>query len=156
MEQKISAVYQIKNAITDEMYVGSSIDVKKRWTAHKSPSVWKKCPNSKLYQDFQKYGLGNFKFVILALVMPECLKRVEQEFIDIFNPTYNDRWSNGNDAKRYKKSKKKAKDKINKKYQSQRCLYNGKELTLGALVHRFYRADISHPVLEAKKYLIHS
>lgn len=156
MKQKMSGIYQIKNIITGETYVGSSIDVEKRWVAHKSPSKWKRYPNNKLYQDFQKYGLESFKFLILAQVMPEYLKKVEQELIEILNPAYNDRRAKGQNVERYKKSRKKAKDKVNRKYQNQHCLYNGKEVTLGALVHRFYRAGMSHPVIEAKKYLIHN
>lgn len=41
-----------------------------------------------------------------------------------------------------------------KKYYSQLCIYNSETLTLSALETRFRRAGISHPVLEAKKYLI--
>ena len=58
--EKISAVYKITNNITGDFYIGSSKNVKARWLAHKSPSMWKQQPNSKLYQDFQKYGLDKF------------------------------------------------------------------------------------------------
>lgn len=42
-----------------------------------------------------------------------------------------------------------------KKRNSRLCLYNGETLSFGALVHRFSRAGVEHPVLEANKYLIH-
>lgn len=48
---KISAVYQIKNKVTGEMYVGSSVDVKRRWSQHKRQSVWKAHPT----QEAKKY-----------------------------------------------------------------------------------------------------
>lgn len=51
---KISAVYQIINTVTGDMYVGSSKDVKLRWMQHKRPSKWKKYPNSPMYKDFQE------------------------------------------------------------------------------------------------------
>ncbi len=41
-----------------------------------------------------------------------------------------------------------------KKYRSQLCLYSGETLTIHALSLRFIKAGISHPNLEAKKYLI--
>lgn len=145
---KISAVYKIVNTVTGDFYVGSSRNVMNRWKEHKCPSTWKKQPNSPLYLDMQKYGFDKFRFQILAPVMPECLKQVEQEFIEILQPTYNNYKAKGLNVERYKES--------NKKYQHQLCSYNGEELTLCALHMRFRRAGIEHPNLEAKKYLIDS
>ena len=53
----------------------------------------------------------------------------------------------------YKEYDKEHKDEL-KKYQSQICCYNGEVLKLYALVMRFRRAGIEHPVKEAKKYLL--
>lgn len=89
--EKISAVYKIVNTVTDDFYVGSSKNVFRRWADHKCPSMWKQLPNSQLYRDMQKYGVDKFRFRILAPVMEEYLKQVEQEFIDMLKPTYNDR-----------------------------------------------------------------
>lgn len=163
---KISAVYQIINTVTNERYVGSSKDVERRWREHKRSSFQKRYPNSLLYQDFQKYGIENFRFQILTPVMPEYLKQVEQEFIEMLKPAYNDRRSKGLDTARHKEARIKCKIKYNqsekgkennrkavKKYDSQICYYNGEELTLGALAGRFYRAGIKHSRWEAKKYL---
>lgn len=55
--EKISAVYKITNTVTGDFYIGSSRNVKVRWTNHKCPSMRKKHPNSKMYQDMQKYGV---------------------------------------------------------------------------------------------------
>lgn len=178
--EKISAVYKIVNTVTGDFYVGSSKDVKWRWSQHKSPSAWKKYPNSLLYKDFQKYGLENFRFQILAPVMPEYLKQVEQEFIEMLHPTYNNYRAKGQNIERYKNADRKYRQsvkwkeiqrkankkyfetnkgkeacrKANKKYLNQPCLYNGKELTLNALRSRFSRAGVEHPFAEARKYLI--
>lgn len=177
---KISAVYKIVNMVTKDCYVGSSKDVKRRWAAHQWLSVWKKHPNIPLYQDMQKYGVENFRFQILAPVMPEYLKQVEQEFIEMLKPAYNDRKANGWDVERQKETNRKsqrkyrqtekgketkkeyrqsdkakeANRKSQRKYLNQLCLYNGEELTLNALAGRFYRAGIKHPTSEAKKYLL--
>ena len=147
---KISAVYKIVNTVTGEFYIGSSVDVKKRWADHKCPSKWKQSPNSPLYQDMQKYGVDKFRFQILAPVMPEYLKQVEQELIEMLNPTYNDRYSKGWDTERIKATNRKAR----KKYNNRLCEYNGETLTLNALRIRFSYAGIPHPGTEARKYLI--
>lgn len=88
-KEKISAVYQIINTVTGDRYVGSSRDVNRRYLEHRRPSRWDTYSNNPLYQDMQKYGLENFRFQILAPVMEEYLKQVEQEFIEMLNPTYN-------------------------------------------------------------------
>ena len=149
-KNKVSAVYKIVNEVTNECYVGSSRDVKHRWALHRCPSTWKEHPNSPLYCDMQKYGLGCFRFQILTPVMPEYLKQVEQEFIEMLEPVYNDRRSKGFDVGRQKKRQKKA----SKKYNNQLCSYNGETLTFHALVQRLSKAGVEHPALEAKKYLL--
>ena len=164
---KISAVYKIVNTITGDCYVGSSKNVFHRWAEHKCPSQWRKYSHNPLYLDMQKYGLDCFRFQILAPVMPEYLKKVEQEFIDMLHPTYNNNRAYGQDVERQKEHRKKwrqsekGKDinrkqarKDMKKYYSQLCFYNGETLTLNTLAGRFYRAGIKHATVEAKKYLI--
>lgn len=103
---RISAVYQIINDVTGDRYVGSSKDVKQRWSTHRCPSTWNKCPNYPLYRDMQKYGIENFRFQILAPVEPEYLTQVEQEFIDMLHPTYNNRYAKGINVERQKRNRK--------------------------------------------------
>ena len=148
--EKISAVYKIVNTVTGEFYIGSSKNVMRRWANHKCPSTWKFKPNRLLYKAMQEYGVDKFRFQILAPVMPEYLKQVEQEFIELLKPTYNDRYSKGWNTERVKEFRKKSK----RKYNSRLCEYNGETLTLCALIHRFQRAGIEHPTTEARKYLI--
>lgn len=177
---KICGIYKITNTITGDFYIGSSNNVKRRWAAHKWPSVWKKYPNNQMYLDFQKYGLNKFAFEILAEVEESSLKETEQQFIETLKPTYNNYRANGLDFERYKEtnnkyqksdkdkeSHRKANNKYNKsdkgkeslkkaqkKYYSQLCSYNGQTLTLRELSLRFKRQGISNPTLEAKKYLL--
>ena len=40
-ENKIAGIYKITNNITNDLYVGSSKDIKRRWHDHKSPYVWR-------------------------------------------------------------------------------------------------------------------
>ena len=156
---KICGIYKITNTITGDFYIGSSKDVKKRWTNHKCPSTWNKYPNNQMYLDIQKYGVEKFDFEVLAEVEPEELKVAEQQFIEKLNPTYNSNRANGFDFERYKKyqkeyNKSKRYKKYNKEYNNQLCNYNGETLTLNALRKRFKRQGIIHPTAEAKKYLL--
>lgn len=50
---KISAVYKVTNNVTGDFYIGSSVDVKKRWKDHKVPSTRKNRPNMLLYKAMQ-------------------------------------------------------------------------------------------------------
>ena len=177
---KICGVYKITNTVTGDFYIGSSKNVKRRWVEHKSHSVWKKHPNNPMYKDMKKYGLDYFEFQVLAEVEIEQLKEKEQQFIEELKPIYNDKNAKGLDIERYKESQKKASRKYEKsnkrkkqkkeyqktekykesqrkssnKYNNQLCCYNGEVLTLSALSMRFQKAGISHPTLEAKKYLL--
>ena len=151
---KIIGVYKITNTITGDFYIGSSKNVKKRWTEHKCKSSWKKQSNNQMYLDMKKYGLDKFSFEILAEVEAEKLKEVEQEFIEMLKPIYNNYYANGWDIERYKESKREYNKEYQKKYQNQLCNYNGETLTLNALAKRFMRQGIPHPTLEAKKYLL--
>ena len=160
MKQKIiSAVYKILNTVTGDFYIGSSRNVKRRWAVHKCPSVWKQHPNNPMYKDMQKYGVESFSFQILVPVLPEYLTQVEQEFIEMLNPTYNNNNAKGWDTEQYKETNRKYKQsekgkKAIRKYYNQLCEYNGETLTLKALICRFQRAGIEYATLEAKKYLV--
>ena len=166
--EKICGIYRITNTITGDFYIGSSKDIKQRWTQHKKPSTWKRCPNNTMYQDMQNYGVDKFEFEILAEVEECYLKETEQEFIEKLKPTYNNYNANGIDIERRKKyykeyqksdkfkeyEKSDKRKKAKKEYYSQLCFYNGETLTLNALSKRFWSPGLSNPTLEAKKYLL--
>lgn len=180
MKKRICGVYKIENTITEDFYIGSSRNIKNRWWCHKSPSTWKHLPNSPMYKDMQKYGVRNFKLIILCEVEPKQLAIMEQKMIEKLCPTYNSNYAKGQNIERRKKRQKeyqktdryresqrknrksdKGKEynrkqarKDMKKYNNQLCFYNGETLTLNALSARFRKAGIEHPTLEAKKYLI--
>ena len=111
---KISAVYRIINTVTGDFYIGSSKNVKERWTSHKCQSTWKKCPNNPMYLDMKLYGVDKFVFEILEEVEAEKLKEKEQEFIEKLKPTYNNYNAKGLDIERKKKTKKEAQKKYQK------------------------------------------
>lgn len=173
---KISGVYKITNTVTNDFYIGSSKNVKRRWAHHKYPSTWNNYPNKQLYLDMQKYGVDKFDFQILAQIEPEQLKEAEQQFIEKLQPTYNNKRAKGRDVERIKEyhkeyyqsdkwkeyqkeyhqseKYKEYQKEYDKKYRNKLCSYNGETLTLDALRCRFRRAGIEHPTIEAKKYLL--
>ena len=165
--EKIIGIYKITNTITGDFYIGSSKNVKLRLAKHKFKSTWKNYPNNPMYLDMQKYGIDKFAFEILAEAEEEKLKEVEQKFIELLKPTYNNRNANGWDIERLKEYQKEYQKEYHKsdkfkeshrkaknKYQNQLCNFNGEILTLNALRMRFMSKGIDHPTLEAKKYLI--
>lgn len=96
--RKVSGIYKITNSVTTDFYIGSSIDVKKRWANHKSPSMRKKYPSSKLYNDIAHYGLANFIFEVIEET--DNLKEREQYWMNKLHPTYNKARSYGLDTER--------------------------------------------------------
>ena len=157
--QKICGIYKITNTITGDFYIGSSNDVKRRWTDHKCPSRWNKCKNNPMYLDMKKYGVDKFEFQVIEVVELEKLKEKEQQFIEKLHPTYNNYRAKGWDVERRKKQKKEyeksdKRKEYQKEYRKQLCFYNSEVLTLNALSKRFQKAGIPHPTIEAKKYIL--
>lgn len=153
MENKICGVYQIKNKITGERYIGSSKDIHERFMQHKRPNRWNR-EKSKLYQDFKKYGIENFDFLYLAFVEPQYLKQVEQEFIEMLCPKYNTINASMDKKETNKQWRKTETGRQNDaRYKNKTCVYNGEELKFNTLATRFYRQGINQPYVEASKYL---
>lgn len=63
-----SGIYQIRNIINKEIYIGSSINLEKRKSVHFSLLRSGKHHSIKLQRAFNKYGKENFKFEILELI----------------------------------------------------------------------------------------
>src|SRR4051812_47162661 len=88
---KKSGVYQIVNEVNGKSYVGSSVDILKRW------KQWKFCDRnhrkyrSLLVSAFQKYGLENLTFIVLEECPPTraALEYCEQRYMDLLRPEYN-------------------------------------------------------------------
>ena len=82
----MTGVYKISNIKTGQIYIGSSIDIKRRWMEHRTP---KASGNDKLHGDMKTYGLDNFCFEVLEECEPEALLAREQHFIKMLQPYYN-------------------------------------------------------------------
>ena len=146
----ISGIYKITNLATNEFYIGSSKNIESRWAYHKAKFKSNEETNNKLYLDFKKYDLENFKFEILEKCS-ENLKEKEQEYIDKLNPQYNRKAAHSD--KIYKVDEIKHKNYI-KDYYNKICEYNGNKLKLKALATQFTNLGVKHPFTEARKYIV--
>lgn len=88
----ITGVYQIKNVITNDIYVGSCSHkngFKLRWSNH-IRSLKKGTHHSIILQRaWNKYGEQNFKFEILEQCESEKCIELEQYYFDALSPKYN-------------------------------------------------------------------
>lgn len=83
---RIEGVYKIINTITKQEYIGSSVDIKRRWQEHRTP---KACGNDSLHMDMKIYGLENFQFVVLEVCEGKERHRREYDLIRQEQPYYN-------------------------------------------------------------------
>ncbi len=154
---KIVGVYKITNTVTGDTYIGSSIDIKRRWQHHRCPSIWASKTN-KMYKDMQTYGVDKFKLSMIIPVQEHYLKQVEQELIELLKPTYNKFCAKIENPDTYQvdyyTEHKDHKLNYAKSTAHRMCNFNGELLTLGALKERFRRLGVEHPTIEAKKYLV--
>jgi group I intron endonuclease len=81
---KSSGVYSITNQVTGQIYYGSSVDLERRYKAHRYLLCLGKHPNQKLQRSWDKYGSEQFVFGVVRMVEKERLIECEQDHIDLF------------------------------------------------------------------------
>jgi len=87
---KISGIYKIESKIKPErIYIGSAVNIHKRWILHLSRLRRQKHGNIKLQNHFNKYGEADLQFSILLGCEKEDLIKIEQYFIDSYKPHFN-------------------------------------------------------------------
>lgn len=84
-----SGIYIIKNLTSLKLYVGSALNLYKRWSNHKSDLNKNKHPNFHLQRAWLKYGEIAFVFEVLEYCEKEKLIEREQFYIDTLKPEYN-------------------------------------------------------------------
>ena len=90
-----SGIYLIKNIVNNKVYVGSAVNVDKRWSQHKNHLKRGKHHSCHLQSAWDKYGEQTFTFDILELVSnPEHLLAYEQVYLDYYKSYENDRGYN--------------------------------------------------------------
>ncbi len=95
-----SGIYRITNIITNECYVGQSVDLAKRLKEHAKCGLGIDTPvNNKLYAAMLQYGLENFSWEVLEFCSKEELDVKEKFYIDLYKAKdygYNATAGNGN------------------------------------------------------------
>ena len=82
-------IYQIKNNISENRYIGQSSDLKGRKKEHKYKLRNNKHENPHLQNAFHKYGIDAFTFSVLLYCDPFNLSLYEQLCVDNLKPEYN-------------------------------------------------------------------
>ena len=90
-------IYIIQNNINNHIYIGSSINVKKRFNSHRNLLNTNKHPNSHLQAAWNKYGIENFTLLHGERIStPESRLSRENKWIKIHKPEYNNILVNNN------------------------------------------------------------
>lgn len=86
---RISGIYQIINLVNNKIYIGSSCDIRNRFSVHASSLNLARHHNNHLQKSWNKYGEKNFLFLVIFECEKELLIESEQNFIDALQPEYN-------------------------------------------------------------------
>lgn len=83
-----SGIYKIQSK-SGKIYIGSAIDINKRWNLHKNSMVKNKHHNIHIQRSFNKHGIDYFSFSVLEYCEKEKLIEREQYYIDMMKPEFN-------------------------------------------------------------------
>ena len=81
----ICGIYKITNVLTEQCYIGQSVDVSKRWKDHCKCGLGIDTPSTNaLYNAMQKDGVWNFSFELLETCPREQLNEKEAFWISMY------------------------------------------------------------------------
>jgi group I intron endonuclease len=101
-------IYIIKNLVNGKYYIGSSININKRFREHKSSLRNNKHHSIKLQRSWNKYGCDIFIFEVIQYCERENLISNEQYWIDHYD-SYNNRYNSTKEAVASKQNNQKRK-----------------------------------------------
>lgn len=84
-------IYKFTNKITNESYVGQSVNIQKRYIQHKNrckEAIGKCIENTYFHLMVKKYGFDNFNFEIIEECKKEELNEKEMFYISYYNTLY--------------------------------------------------------------------
>ena len=79
---RVCIIYKIKNIITNQIYIGSSINIRSRIRKHFKELKDGKHHSLKLQRSYDKYGKENFIVEYLVTIPEEYRQKMEQWFLD--------------------------------------------------------------------------
>lgn len=143
-------VYLIRNKINGMRYVGSSVDIERRFMEHKTP---KSNGNNRLHTDIQEIGKENFEFTVLEECTLEDLRDKELQYIRSINPEYNfvGKRRTTEEKKRISDGTKKWWEELPKETRDKIIKNNLKRPKVGHPVSEETRRKISQKVSEVQK-----
>ena len=81
----ICGIYKITNQLTDQCYIGQSVDVATRWKDHAKCGLNIDTPiGNKLYAAMIQDGLWNFTFELLEKCERQDLDEKERRYIELY------------------------------------------------------------------------
>ena len=105
-----SGIYRIKNKVNNKSYVGSSVNMIRRFSKHRSNLNKDQHENNYLQKEWNKFGKDNFEFEMLCIIkenkreiLKELLLQKEEEIIELLK---SNRTENGYNLQVVKKEKK--------------------------------------------------
>lgn len=122
-------IYKITNIVNNKVYIGQSIDVYHRIKCHRSLL---KCNHDSKYlqDDYNIYGIDNFKYDIIELCDKLLLNEKEMHWIEYYNSTNSDYGYNilkgGQGKRNYKRTKPKYKNRYSKEKSKETKKYRTK------------------------------
>jgi group I intron endonuclease len=88
MIMNTAGIYMIRSKCKPErVYIGSAVNIKRRWQDHRKRLKASQHPNRKLQNHYSKYH--DLEFSVLLGCEKEDLLKNEQFFIDSYNPWFN-------------------------------------------------------------------
>lgn len=84
-----SGIYEILNSVNGKRYIGSAVNIRKRWNEHRSHLKRGLHRSKALNRAWDKYGEESFAFRILLYCAKIDLIIYEQLAMDCFKPEYN-------------------------------------------------------------------
>lgn len=84
-----SGIYEIFNTASGSRYVGSAVNIDRRWCRHRYELRSNISPHIPLQRAWIKYGADAFRFNKLIVCSPENLFDYEQRCVDGLKPEYN-------------------------------------------------------------------
>jgi len=85
----VTGIYEIKCKLTGKIYIGSSVNINRRWMNHKNLLKQNKHYNKYLQSSWNKYGEENFEWRVIEIVDKENLIESELKWFtntDCHNP----------------------------------------------------------------------
>lgn len=89
-----SGIYAIVNTTTNKQYIGSSVNLEKRFAQHLYHLRRNTHHSPRLQNSYNKHGEEMFSFVVLELCPNDRLKEIEQTYLDNVKPFEQDKGYN--------------------------------------------------------------